>query len=79
MIITTIHDGRLKRFGWKQWIVRKIAGVTVEISVGEYHEGDGVLDVAVGFTHSGLTSSEITEIHKEIERDRDNLLAIFGY
>jgi hypothetical protein len=38
-----------------------------------------VLNVSVGFTHSGLTSSEITEIHNEIERDRKNLLAIFGY
>lgn len=79
MITTTIRDGRLIRFGVKAWIVREIAGVKVEISVGEYHEGDGVLDVSVGFTHSGLTSSEITEIHNEIERDRDNLLAIFGY
>ena len=79
MIITTIHDGRLIRFGVKAWIVREIAGVKVEISIGEYHEGDGVLNVSVGFTHSGLTSSEITEIHNEIERDRKNLLAIFGY
>jgi hypothetical protein len=79
MIKTMIYDGRLIRFGVKAWIVREIAGVNVEISVGEYCPGDGVLDIAIGFTHSGLTSAEISEIENEVWRDRNNLLQIFGY
>mgnify|MGYP006288303955 FL=1 len=79
MLITTIHDGRLNRFGVKSWIVREIAGVKVEISVGEWIPGDGVGEIVIGFAHSGLTSAEVTEIHNEVWRDRDNLLKIFGY
>ena len=79
MLITTVHDGRLNRFGVKAWIVREIAGVKVEISVGECYPGDGVGEIAIGFAHSGLTSEKITEIRNEVWQDRNNLLEIFGY